>query len=95
MSLRLEHIADEVIETDFLVLGGGLVGCMAALRARQDKKLDVAIMEKGPSNGVVMRLVSTIIILNTLELSNILYPRASLQNRQLKVNLALRDFIAW
>ena len=42
----LEQLADEVIETDFLVLGGGLVGCMAALRARQDKNIDVAIMEK-------------------------------------------------
>jgi succinate dehydrogenase/fumarate reductase flavoprotein subunit len=43
----LEHIADQVVETDFLILGGGLVGCMAALRARQDKNIDVAIMEKG------------------------------------------------
>jgi succinate dehydrogenase/fumarate reductase flavoprotein subunit len=47
MNLKLEQLADEVIETDFLVLGGGLVGCMAALRARQDKKLDVVVMEKG------------------------------------------------
>jgi succinate dehydrogenase/fumarate reductase flavoprotein subunit len=47
MSLRLEHLADQVVETDFLVLGGGLVGCMAALRAKQDNSLDVVIMEKG------------------------------------------------
>src|SRR3990172_43167 len=47
MIKKLEQIADEVIETDFLVLGGGLVGCMAALRARQNKNIDVAIMERG------------------------------------------------
>jgi succinate dehydrogenase/fumarate reductase flavoprotein subunit len=47
MSLKLEQLADQVVETDFLVLGGGLVGCMAALRAKQEKNLDVVIMEKG------------------------------------------------
>lgn len=47
MSIRMEQLADEVIETDFLVLGGGLVGCMAALRARQEKGLDVAVVERG------------------------------------------------
>ncbi|MBN2062997.1 MAG: FAD-binding protein [Deltaproteobacteria bacterium] len=47
MSLKIEQIADEIIETDFLVLGGGLVGCMAALRARKKKDLDVAIVERG------------------------------------------------
>ena len=29
------------------VLGGGLVGCMAALRARKNKNMDVAIVERG------------------------------------------------
>ena len=47
MTMKLEQIADEVIKTDFLVLGGGLVGCMAALRARQNKNIDVAVMERG------------------------------------------------
>jgi succinate dehydrogenase/fumarate reductase flavoprotein subunit len=47
MPVRLEQLADQIIETDFLVLGGGLVGCMAALRARQNPNLDVTIMEKG------------------------------------------------
>ena len=47
MTNNLEQVADEVIQTDFLVLGGGLVGCMAALRARQDQNIDVAIMERG------------------------------------------------
>lgn len=47
MALKIEQLADEIIETDFLVLGGGLVGCMAALRARKNKNLDVAIVEKG------------------------------------------------
>ena len=47
MSLKLEQLADEIIETDFLVLGGGLVGCMAALRAKENKDLDVAVVERG------------------------------------------------
>jgi flavin-dependent dehydrogenase len=47
MPLRLEQIADEIIETDFLILGGGLVGCMAALRARRNQNLDVVIVERG------------------------------------------------
>lgn len=47
MTLRLEQLADQVVETDFLVLGGGLVGCMAALRARENKNIDVAIIERG------------------------------------------------
>lgn len=46
MTNALEQIADEVIETDFLIIGGGLAGCMAAIRAKKDKNLDVVIMEK-------------------------------------------------
>jgi succinate dehydrogenase/fumarate reductase flavoprotein subunit len=46
MVVKLEQIADEVIETDFLIIGGGLAGCMAALRARQKGNIDVAIMER-------------------------------------------------
>jgi hypothetical protein len=47
MIAKLEQLADEVIQTDFLVLGGGLVGCMAELRARQDQNIDIAILERG------------------------------------------------
>ncbi len=46
MTDTLEQITDDVIETDFLIIGGGLAGCMAAIRAKQDKNLDVVIMEK-------------------------------------------------
>lgn len=41
----LEESADEVIETDILVVGGGLAGCMATIRAR-DKNIKVALIEK-------------------------------------------------
>jgi succinate dehydrogenase/fumarate reductase flavoprotein subunit len=46
MIRALERLADAVIETDFLIVGGGLAGCMAAIRARQGNTIDVAIMEK-------------------------------------------------
>jgi succinate dehydrogenase/fumarate reductase flavoprotein subunit len=46
MAVKLEQLADEIIETDFLIIGGGLSGLMAALRARQKGNLDVAIMER-------------------------------------------------
>jgi succinate dehydrogenase/fumarate reductase flavoprotein subunit len=46
MGIDLEQLADEIIETDFLIVGGGLAGCMAAIRARQKGSIDVAIMEK-------------------------------------------------
>jgi succinate dehydrogenase/fumarate reductase flavoprotein subunit len=46
MSVKLEQIADEVIETDFLVIGAGLAGCMAAIRARLKGDIDVAVMER-------------------------------------------------
>lgn len=46
MAVKLEQLADEVIKTDFLIIGGGLSGCMAAIRARQKENIDVAIMER-------------------------------------------------
>ena len=46
MTKTLSHIADEVVETDFLIIGGGLAGCMAAIEAKRKGKLDVVIMEK-------------------------------------------------
>jgi succinate dehydrogenase/fumarate reductase flavoprotein subunit len=42
----LAQYADEVIETDFLIIGGGLAGCMAAIRARRKKNVDVVLMER-------------------------------------------------
>lgn len=45
MIKKLEEIADGIFNSDLLVLGGGLAGCMAAIRASQ-KGLDVIIVEK-------------------------------------------------
>ena len=46
MVTKLAQLADEVIETDFLIIGGGLAGCMAAIRAKRKGNIDVAIMER-------------------------------------------------
>ena len=46
MVTELAQLADEVIETDFLIIGGGLAGCMAAIRARQKGNINVVIMER-------------------------------------------------
>jgi len=43
--MKLEKIADEVIETDVLVVGGGLAGCFAAIKARESG-LNVTMFEK-------------------------------------------------
>jgi len=43
--MALNKIADKVIQTDVLVMGGGIAGCCAASRAR-DHGLDVIIAEK-------------------------------------------------
>lgn len=38
---------DEVVESDFLILGGGVAGCMAAIRAHElDPTLRVVVLEK-------------------------------------------------
>ncbi len=42
MTATLDELAHGVIETDFLIIGGGLVGSMAAIRARKASK-DIAI----------------------------------------------------
>jgi len=43
--MDLKKVADQVLETDVLVLGGGLAGCMAAIQAdRQGAR--VVLMEK-------------------------------------------------
>jgi len=43
--MSLNRIADKVIETDVLIMGGGIAGCCAAAKAR-DKGLDVTLIEK-------------------------------------------------
>lgn len=50
MSIYPEQLADEVIETDFLIVGGGISGCMAAVSARRKNDIDVVIMEKANVN---------------------------------------------
>jgi succinate dehydrogenase/fumarate reductase flavoprotein subunit len=47
MATKLEDLVDGTIETDFLIVGGGLVGSMAALRAvRSNKTIDLTIIDK-------------------------------------------------
>ena len=47
MTKRIEDLADRIIETDFLIVGGGLVGSMAAIRARKnDPEIDVTVIDK-------------------------------------------------
>lgn len=43
--MGLEKIADEVIETDILIIGGGVAGCVAAIKA-SEYGADVTILEK-------------------------------------------------
>jgi len=43
--MSLEKTADEVIETDVLVVGGGIAGCFAAIKARESG-LNVVMFEK-------------------------------------------------
>ena len=42
----LEETKTEVVKTDVLVLGGGIAGCLAALKARE-YDLDVVLVDKG------------------------------------------------
>src|SRR5512145_3313304 len=46
MAKALSQIADEIVETDFLIIGGGLAGCMAAIEAKRKGNIDVVLMEK-------------------------------------------------
>ncbi|HVN97713.1 MAG TPA: FAD-binding protein [Syntrophorhabdaceae bacterium] len=47
MAATLEQLSDGVIETDFLIIGGGLVGSLAAIRARKNSKdLDITVIDK-------------------------------------------------
>ncbi|MCX6012482.1 MAG: FAD-binding protein, partial [Chloroflexi bacterium] len=43
--MRLENLPDEVIETDVLVIGGGIAGCFAAIKARESG-LKVTMFDK-------------------------------------------------
>ncbi|MFC1979209.1 FAD-binding protein, partial [Chloroflexota bacterium] len=42
----LEELADEIVETNILIIGGGLGGKMAAIRAREKGNADVTVVEK-------------------------------------------------
>lgn len=47
MVKKLEELADGIIETEFLIIGGGLVGSMAALRAKKNNQnIDITIIDK-------------------------------------------------
>ena len=47
MSKSIEELTDRVIETEFLIVGGGLVGSMAALRCKKNNpNFDVTIIDK-------------------------------------------------
>jgi succinate dehydrogenase/fumarate reductase flavoprotein subunit len=58
MAINMEQLVDEVVETDFLIIGGGLSGCMAAITAKKAGNVDVAIMEKAAikTSGAVLGL---------------------------------------
>ena len=44
---KLVGLVDNIVETDFLIIGGGLVGSMAAIRARKNNEdIDVTIIDK-------------------------------------------------
>ncbi len=47
--MTLEQIADKVVETDVLVVGGGIAGCPAAAKAREHG-LDVTLVEKAKTD---------------------------------------------
>jgi succinate dehydrogenase/fumarate reductase flavoprotein subunit len=44
--------AETVIETDVLVIGGGIAGCFAAMKAR-DKGVDVTLVDKATARLTV------------------------------------------
>lgn len=43
--MTIEQIADKIVETDVLVIGGGIAGCCTAAKAREHG-LDVTVLEK-------------------------------------------------
>jgi len=47
LAKNIEQLTDRVLETDFLIVGGGLVGSMASIRAKKNNPdLDVTIIDK-------------------------------------------------
>ena len=47
MVKKLEELTDRVVETDFLIIGGGLVGSIAAIRAKKNNaNIDITIIDK-------------------------------------------------
>jgi len=44
--MELEALADEYVETDVLIIGGGLAGTMAAIRTKEKGDVDVVVVEK-------------------------------------------------
>lgn len=47
MGTTLQQLTDGIIETDFLIVGGGLVGSMAAIRVKKvSKDLDITVIDK-------------------------------------------------
>ena len=63
MPSQLEQLVDAVIETDFLVVGGGLAGCLAALQAKRKNKILILLLWKNQqSSMLVAQLVSRISI---------------------------------
>ena len=47
MAKNIEELADSIIETEFLIVGGGLVGSIAAIRAHKNNpKLDITVIDK-------------------------------------------------
>ena len=48
MANSIEQLTDRIVETEFLIVGGGLVGAMAAIRAKKNNSaLDVTVIDKG------------------------------------------------
>ena len=47
MTKNVEELADLIVETDYLIVGGGLVGGMSAIRAKKNNpNMDVTIIDK-------------------------------------------------
>lgn len=47
MAETLEQLTDGIIETDFLIVGGGIVGSTAAIRAKKrGKNIDITVIDK-------------------------------------------------
>ena len=44
--MAIEELSDEVYETDLLIIGGGLAGATAAIKAKENENIDILIIEK-------------------------------------------------